>query len=96
MSMKDLEAFFTEEPGGSGRSVDQGHYSQTVIQPIEVMQELMPPEQFIGFCRGNVIKYSLRAGRKDDVTKEVDKIVQYATWWRQALDGKMIDPMEGK
>lgn len=80
----------------SGLAADQHHYNAAGdFQPIEVMQASMPPEQFIGFLRGNVIKYTMRAGRKDDMRREIDKVIQYATWWRQAVDGKTIDPREG-
>jgi hypothetical protein len=36
------------------------------------MEEVLSHEEFVGFLKGNVIKYSLRAGRKegsDDVAK---------------------------
>lgn len=79
----------------SGLAADQHHYNAAGdFQPIEVMQASMPPEQFIGFLRGNVIKYTMRAGRKDDMRREIDKVIQYATWWRAAVDGKIIDPRE--
>ncbi|MHC1762469.1 MAG: DUF3310 domain-containing protein [Negativicutes bacterium] len=81
----------------SGLAKDQDHYNVTgELQPIEVMQLFLPPEQFIGFLRGNTLKYSLRAGQKDEQKKEADKAVQYAIWWRQALDGKTINPREGR
>jgi DNA-directed RNA polymerase subunit RPC12/RpoP len=77
----------------SGLAINQEHYNAGGrIQPIEVMQSNMTPERFLGFLQGNVIKYSMRAGRKDDEKKEVDKAIQYAKWWRQALDGETIDP----
>lgn len=81
----------------SGLAVNQDHYNASgKIQPIEVMQASMAPEEFIGFLRGNVIKYACRAGKKDETAREVDKVIQYATWWRAALDGKTIDPRAGQ
>ena len=80
----------------SGLATDQHHYNAAGdFQPIEVMQASMPQQQFIGFLRGNVIKYTMRAGRKDDMRREIDKVIQYATWWRAAVDGKTIDPRDG-
>lgn len=79
----------------SGLAKDQTHYNTAEQQPIEVMQLHLTPEQFCGFLRGNVIKYCLRAYKKDDPRKEVDKVLQYAIWWRQVLDGQIIDPREG-
>jgi hypothetical protein len=52
--------------------VGGSHYKDMAIQPWEVMEAVMTEEEFIGFLRGNIIKYSLRAGRKegsDDASK---------------------------
>lgn len=67
------------------------HY-QTAIQPIEFMQANMTSEEFIGFLKGNIIKYTARCDKKDDPNKEVDKIIQYAEWLRDAYAGEKIDP----
>ena len=48
------------------------HYKAMPIQPWEVMEAVLTHEEFIGFLKGNVIKYSMRAGRKegsDDANK---------------------------
>ena len=45
--------------------VGGSHYKDMPIQPWDVMQAVLTPEEFVGFLKGNVIKYSLRAGRKD-------------------------------
>ena len=81
----------------SGLAVNQHHYNATgAQQPIEVMQAFLPRDQFIGFLRGNVIKYTLRAGRKDDPAKEYEKAAQYAAWLVQAIRGETIDPRSGR
>ena len=67
------------------------HY-QGDIQPIEIMQAQMTPEAFMGFLRGNILKYTCRAGKKDDLTKETAKILRYAEWLHKAAQGKKIDP----
>ena len=41
------------------------HYKDMPMQPWDVMQAVMTPEEFRGFLKGNIIKYSMRAGRKD-------------------------------
>ena len=48
------------------------HYKTMPIQPWDGMESVLSREEFIGFSRGNVIKYSMRAGRKegsDDANK---------------------------
>lgn len=52
--------------------VSGDHYLTMDIQPWDVMAAVLTREEYIGFLKGNVIKYSLRAGRKagsDDVAK---------------------------
>lgn len=58
------------------------HY-QGAVQPIQLMQEQMTREAFMGFLRGNIIKYASRCGKKDDIIKETAKLLQYAVWLHQ-------------
>ena len=70
------------------------HHYQTEIQPIEVMQANMTPAEFIGYLRGNIIKYTCRMGKKDTPEKEADKIARYAEWLAKATKGEKINPRE--
>lgn len=79
----------TKEPEDTNHY--DGHYQGT-IQPIEVMQEHMTPEEFIGFLKGNIIKYTCRMGKKDSPDKEATKIHRYAEWLEKAAKGEKIDP----
>jgi hypothetical protein len=45
--------------------VGGSHYKDMPVQPWEVMEVVLTKEEFIGFLKGNVIKYSMRAGRKE-------------------------------
>jgi hypothetical protein len=45
--------------------ISGNHYKEMAIQPWELMASVLTPEEFAGFLKGNIIKYSLRAGRKD-------------------------------
>lgn len=66
------------------------HYKRGSMQTIERLQELLTAEQFEGFCRGNVLKYAERAGYKGDEADDVDKLIDYARWWRQSVKGEKI------
>lgn len=77
-----------------GTAADATHYQTLAQQPIEIMQRLMTKEQFLGFCHGNVVKYALRCGHKDDPVKEMEKVRQYADWYVSAARGEKIDPMK--
>lgn len=46
--------------------VSGNHYKDMPIQPWHVMESVLTREEFVGFLKGNVIKYSLRAGRKEN------------------------------
>ena len=78
-----------------GSALAAKHYQQVGEQPIEIMQNKMTHEQFVGFLRGNVIKYACRMGYKDEPLKDAQKAAQYAKWLCMAVDGKKINPMEG-
>ena len=45
--------------------VDGTHYKDMPVQPWAVMEAVLTPEEFVGFLKGNIIKYSMRQGRKD-------------------------------
>lgn len=77
----------------NGTSAGQEHYKQSAMQPIQVMQRLMTPEQFNGFLIGNVIKYTMRAGHKDAVKKDLNKARQYLWWLKIVNEGQDIDPV---
>ena len=45
--------------------VGGSHYKDMAVQPWAVMESVLTPEEFIGFLKGNIIKYAMRQGRKD-------------------------------
>jgi hypothetical protein len=54
------------------RQVGGTHYKDMPVQPWELMETILTPEEFIGFLKGTLIKYAMRAGKKsgsDDVSK---------------------------
>ena len=75
--------------------VDESHYSGT-IQPLEFMQANMTKDEFVGFLKGNVIKYVSRAGKKkgSDMKSDIKKAERYLVWLQEVLDGKIINPRQ--
>lgn len=57
--------------------VDGNHYKNMSIEPWELMESLLEPEEFIGFLKGNVMKYALRDGKKEGATKDAEKARHY-------------------
>lgn len=68
------------------------HHYDGEVQPIELMQAQMTKEAFIGFLRGNIIKYAARLGKKDAPEKEAKKIQTYANWLVKVLNNEKIHP----
>ena len=47
------------------RQVSGSHYKDMPMQPWEVMEAVLTPAEFVGFLKGNIVKYAMRAGRKE-------------------------------
>lgn len=52
------------------------HYKDMGIQPWAVMEAVLTYEEFVGFLKGNVIKYAMRQGKKD--SDDANKARHYA------------------
>lgn len=46
-------------------------------QSIELIEDFLTKEEYKGFLKGNILKYQLRLGKKDEVSKELQKIKDY-------------------
>ena len=79
----------------TGLPKDSTHYQHTLLQPLEIMQRIMAPEEFKGFLKGNILKYSIRGGNKqgEPAEKDLGKVETYSRWLRLAEQGKTINPM---
>jgi hypothetical protein len=53
------------------------HYKDMSMQPWAVMEAVLTHEEFIGFLKGNVIKYAMRQGKKAD-SDDAGKAKHYA------------------
>ena len=54
------------------------HYTAGGIETIDYIQAKLTPEEFRGYLRGNILKYSSRAGLKGDADEDLGKMVWYA------------------
>ena len=66
------------------------HYLEAVVEPIKVMEKLFTKEELKGFIKGNILKYRLRMGHKDDIQKEMDKIRVYEQWLAKLERGEAL------
>jgi hypothetical protein len=53
------------------------HYIRMAVQPWDAMASWMSHEEFTGFLRGNVIKYTARAGSKGEAIEDYKKARHY-------------------
>jgi hypothetical protein len=65
----DIRAALTQKGGD--------HYLKMAIQPWDVV-DTWPKEQQIGYHLGNLVKYTLRFGKKDDLVVSAEKIAHYS------------------
>jgi hypothetical protein len=71
------------------RQVGGSHYRDMQMQPWDVMQAVLTPEEFRGYLKGCVIKYGMRQGKKDG-TDDAGKAQHYAQKLAE------IDAQEGR
>ena len=75
--IKTLADFEAHLSGTSADDIQHGgsHYKDMTIQPWAVMEAVLTHAEFVGFLKGNIIKYSLRQGKKD--SPDADKARHY-------------------
>jgi len=76
--------------GSNGMSADDiqhggDHYKTMAVQPWTVMEAVLTHEEFQGFLKGNIIKYSMRQGKKD--SPDADKAKHYIQKLAEINDG---------
>lgn len=50
-------------------------------EAIDIIRAALTDEEFRGYCKGNALKYRLRAGEKGDTQQDIDK----SNWYRNRL-----------
>lgn len=68
--------------------VDGSHYKDMPRQPWDVMAEELTKEEFIGYLKGNIIKYTMRAGRKGDASIDLAKAAHYDQKLQEVLNDR--------
>ena len=67
--------------------IDGRHYKDMEMQPWSVMEAVLTPEEFVGFLKGNIIKYSMRQGHKEN-TDDGGKLAHYVDKLNEVLECK--------
>ena len=58
------------------------HYKFLGKQVIDFIESNCTPEEFRGYLKGNILKYRLRAGKKDATEKDILKAIQYEKFFK--------------
>ena len=62
--------------------VNPNHYKNTYAKEvIDLIQASLTPEEFRGYCKGNMLKYRFRAGYKGDRDEDLKK----SNWYQDKL-----------
>ena len=64
------------------------HYTAGGIETIDYIKAKLTPEEFIGYLKGNVIKYTSRAGKKIDTIQDLEKAQWYMNRQIKELKGE--------
>jgi hypothetical protein len=64
------------------------HYTAGGIETIDYIKAKLTPEEYVGYLKGNVIKYTSRAGKKDDMVQDLEKAQWYMNRQIKALKGE--------
>jgi len=68
----------TQQVGGT-------HYTDMSVQPWDVMKSVLTPKEFQGYLKGNIIKYSMRNGKKEN-SDDLGKALHYMHKLEQTLN----------
>jgi hypothetical protein len=58
-------------------------------QAIDLIKDSLTLEEYIGFLKGNIIKYHIRKGNKEDFNKDMQKIIHYNNLLKTVINKKL-------
>lgn len=72
------------------------HYTDGGIETIEFIRAKLTAEEFVGYCKGNGLKYISRSGKKGDSAEDLDKAIVYLTWGAERIRQADLDVEKAK
>lgn len=70
----ELKHLMNERPANNDQVKKPSHYQLIEgVESMEIIARSMTKEQWHGFCLGNMLKYRIRAGKKDKLQQDIDK-----------------------
>jgi len=87
MSIRELE----EKGTPTEKLAEPEYYAGNGLSPLEAFKKgLLSREETIGFIKGNVIKYTVRAGKKDNASRDIVKAIDYLTHLKKLYESDDI------
>ena len=72
-------------------SADPSHYkTEDGVECIDAIRAMLGKEGFVAYCRGTLMKYNWRLGKKDEAAMEAAKAKVYNQWICDALAAKPL------
>jgi len=59
------------------------YYDVGGIETIDIIKAKLTPDQFQGYCLGNIIKYACRMNYKKQMDRDIEKLGNYIKWLRE-------------
>ena len=59
------------------------HYDRSKIQPIDFMESSFTEEEYVGYLKGQIIKYISRFRYKNMPLADLDKAIVYLNWLKE-------------
>ena len=86
MNIRELE----EKGKDLERLAEPDYYADNGLSPLEAFKKgLLSREETIGFIKGNVIKYTVRAGKKENASRDIVKAIDYLTHLKRLYEKEM-------
>lgn len=57
-------------------------------QSMDIIQRSLFRDEFIGFLKGNCLKYRIRAGKKGELQQDIDKANWYENKLREVIENE--------
>ena len=82
----------SETINGLSMNDEPNYYDMNGFSPLRAMKNgLISTDEYIGFLKGNVIKYVVRAGHKDSPYEDIDKAIDYLLHLRDIMGKKYVN-----
>ena len=87
-NIRELEEKGKKEP--TERLAEPEYYAGNGLSPLEAFKKgLLSREETIGFIKGNVIKYTIRAGHKENASEDIVKAIDYLRHLKEIYETEM-------